>query len=101
LIECQGVRDDGTEPTRNGPLVFCLEWFNEGTFYRTRGSQADWSKSSMQEDLLHAMEAIIEGLDEHLQWPDQQQHMEGSANQCSDIFHGCIGIADDREYDSV
>jgi hypothetical protein len=39
---------------------------------RTRESQAGWSKSSMQEDLVHVLEAITEGLDDHMQWPNEQ-----------------------------
>ncbi len=54
----------------------------------------------MQEDLVHVLVAIIEGLDEHMQWPNEQ-HREGLANQFTGIFHGCIGIADVKEYQVV
>jgi hypothetical protein len=109
LIERPRLRDDGTRPPRNGPsvkhdhyhrLFFCLEWLNEGTFHRTRESRAGWSKTSMHEDLIHVLECIVEGLDDHLQWPSEQRREE-LANQFTGIFHGCIGIADVKEYQIV
>jgi hypothetical protein len=54
----------------------------------------------MQEDLVHVLESIIEGLDDHLQWPSEQRREE-LANQFTGIFHGCIGIADVKEYQIV
>jgi hypothetical protein len=43
---------------------------------------------------------MIEGLDEHMQWPSEQ-HREELANQFTGIFHGCIGIADVKEYQII
>jgi hypothetical protein len=37
-----------------------FEWLNEGAFHRTRDSHADWSKSSMQEDLVNILVAMID-----------------------------------------
>jgi hypothetical protein len=70
---------------------------DEYTFHRTRKSWAGWSESSIQEDLVHVLVAVIEGLDEHVQWPNEQLREE-LANQFTGIFHGCIGIADVKEY---
>jgi hypothetical protein len=30
-----------------------------------------YAKSSVHEDIVHVLQAIIEGLDEHLTWPDE------------------------------
>ena len=76
LIERPRMREDGTRPDSNRRpvthdfyhrLFFCLEWLNEGTFHRTRESRAGWAKSSMHDDLIHVLEAIVEGLDDQLQ----------------------------------
>jgi hypothetical protein len=102
LIDRPQLQDDGTQPPRNGwsvkhdhyhYLFFCLEWLNEGTFHRTRETQAGWSKSSMQEDFVHVLMAIIEGLDEHMMWP-YGQHSEELAKHFTGIFHG---VADVKE----
>jgi hypothetical protein len=51
----------------------------------------------MQEDLVHVLESTIEGLDAHMQWPNEQRREELS-KLFTGIFHGCIGIADVKEY---
>ena len=51
----------------------------------------------MQEDFVHVLMAIIEGLDEHMQWPDEQLRGE-LANQFTGIIHDCIGASDVKEY---
>jgi hypothetical protein len=50
----------------------------------------------MQEVLVHVLMANIEGLDGHMQWPNEQ-HREESANQYTGIFHGCIGVAEFKD----
>jgi hypothetical protein len=44
--------------------------------------------------------AIVEGLDDQLQWPNEQRRAE-MANIFQGIFHGCIGVADVKEYQVV
>ena len=109
LIERPRMRSDGTRPVRNRRpvthdfyhrLFFCLEWLNEGTFHRTRESRAGWAKSSIHDDVIHVLTAIVEGLDDQLQWPDEN-HRGELANVFPGIFNGCIGIADVKEYQVV
>jgi hypothetical protein len=109
LIERPRLRSSGGRPGRNGPnmkpnylyrLFYCLEWLNDGAFHRTQGFWAGWSKSSMHEDVLHVLYAIIEGLDDQLKWPDENRQQE-LANFYNGIFHGCIGLADVKEYQIV
>ena len=47
----------------------------------------------MQEDFVHVLMAIIEGLDEHMMWP-YGQHSEELAKHFTGIFHG---VADVKE----
>ena len=52
-----------------------------------------WSKSSIAEDIPHILLAIIEGLDDEVQWlNDEQRH--ALATQFDGIFSNCIGIID-------
>jgi hypothetical protein len=44
------------------------------------------------------LQAIVEGLDDELQWPDENRHRE-LANAYSGIFQGCIGIGDVKEFE--
>jgi hypothetical protein len=109
LIERPRLQADGTRPDKNGPdvkhdylhhLFFCLEWLNDGIFHRSREARAGWGKSSLQEDLIHFLMAIVEGLDNQLQWPDENRRMELS-NIFPGIFRGCIGMADVKEFQVV
>jgi len=86
-------RDDGSRPElrRRPPkfdhfhrLYFCLRWLNDGLFYRSREAETGWCKSSVQEDLVHVLTAIVEGLDDHLQWPN--------ANRCQEFANTFPGI---------
>jgi hypothetical protein len=81
-------------------LFFCLEWLNDGNHHRTRESRAGWGKSSLHEDKIHVLLAIVEGLDDQLQWPDHICRAE-LANVFPGIFSGCIDIADVKEYQVV
>jgi hypothetical protein len=69
-----------------------------GLFYRSREADTGFSKSSIQEDLVHVLEAIIEGLDEHLTWPDENCRRE-LAVVYTGILRGCIGVGDVKEYE--
>jgi hypothetical protein len=86
-------RDDGSRPeVRQRPpkfdhfhrLYFCPHWLNGGLFYRSREAETGWCKSSLQEDLVHVLTAIVEGLDDHLQWPN--------ANRCQEFANTFPGI---------
>jgi hypothetical protein len=44
--------------------------------------------------------AIVEGLDDQLQWPNEQHRAE-LANVFQGIFNGCIGVNDVKEYQVV
>ena len=55
---------------------FCLKWLNDGVFYRTRETEVGWGKSSLQEDCEHVLIAIIEGLEDELKWPDEEERAQ-------------------------
>ena len=76
---------------------FCLRWLNDGNFHRSREAEAGWGKSSLQEDLVHVLTAIVEGLEQEIQWPDENRRRE-LANIFPGIFRGCIGVGDVKEY---
>ena len=57
-------------------LFFCLKWLNDGNFHRTREVETGWSKTSLQRDTVHVLKAIVEGLDDELQWPDGNRRQE-------------------------
>jgi hypothetical protein len=52
-------------------VFFVLRWLNDGLFYRSREADPGYAKSCVQEDLVHVLTAIVEGLDEYLSWPDE------------------------------
>jgi len=106
LILRPRLRNDGTRPERIYKpakhdyfhrLFFCLCWLNDGLHYRSRECETGWGKSSLQEDLVHVLIAIVEGLDDQLQWPDRIRRRE-LANVFQGVMKGCIGIADVKEY---
>ena len=95
LILRPRLRDDGTRPllTFKKPkhdhfnrLYFCLRWLNDGNFHRSREAEADWGKSSLQEDLVHVLTAIVKGLDDQIQWPDESHRWE-LVNVFQGFFH--------------
>jgi hypothetical protein len=49
---------------------------NDGLFYRSREAVTGDAKSFVHEDLVHVLQEIIEGLDEHLTWPDDNRRHE-------------------------
>jgi hypothetical protein len=51
-------------------LYYCLKWLNDGNFYWTQEADIGYHKSSIQEDTGHVLQAIVEGLEDELQWPD-------------------------------
>ena len=51
-------------------FILLFEWLNDGNFYRTREADIGYGKSSIQEDTVHVLQAIVEGLEDELQWPD-------------------------------
>ncbi len=57
-------------------------------------------KSSLLEDNVHVLRAIVEGLDDELQWPVAARRQE-LANVFPGMFHGCVGVADVKEYQVV
>jgi hypothetical protein len=48
-------------------------------------------------DLVHVLTAIVEGLDDQIQWPDENRRRELGI-VFPGIFRGCIGIGDVKEY---
>ncbi len=50
--------------------------------------------------MVHVLMAIVEGLEEHMKWPNEQ-HREELANHFKGIFHVYIGVADVKEYQLV
>jgi hypothetical protein len=51
----------------------------------------------VQEDLVHVFMAIVEGLDDHLQWPDVNSQKELACIFLG-ILRRCIGVADVKEF---
>jgi hypothetical protein len=88
LILCLRLRSNGTRPEvrrkppkfdHNNRLFFILRWWNDGLFYRSREAETSYTKSSVQENLVHVLPAIVDGLDEHLSWPDENCRHELAA----------------------
>jgi hypothetical protein len=110
LIEHPRLRPDGTHPANNihskckldhfNHLYYCLKWLNDGNFNRTREADIGYGKSSLHEDTVHVLQAILEGLEDELQWPDAEKRQELAA-VFPGMFHGCIGVADVKEYQVV
>ncbi len=107
LILHPRLRSDGTRPEvhRKPPkfdhhhhLFFVLQWLNDGLFYKTREADTGYAKSSVHEDLVHVLLAIVEGLDEHLTWPDDNRRRELAA-VFPGTLNGCIGVGDMKEYE--
>jgi hypothetical protein len=68
------------------------------SFYRSREADTGYTKSSVQRDLVLALHAIEEGLDEHLTQPDEN-HRHELAAVFSEILRGCIRVGDVKEYE--
>ncbi len=110
LIERPRLHPDGTRPVNNihkkckldhyNCLYYCLKWLNDGNFFRTREAEIIYGKSSIHEDTVHVVQAIVEGLDDELQWPDAEKRQELAATYPG-MFHGCIGGANVKEYQVV
>jgi hypothetical protein len=59
-----------------------------------------YGKSSIQEDTVHVLQAIVEDLEDELQWPDAEKRQELGA-VFPGMFIGCIGVSDVKEYQVV
>jgi hypothetical protein len=80
LIKCPRLHPNGTHPEiynhkkcyldHYHRLYYCLKWLNDGNFYWTQEADIGYCKSSIQEDTVHVLQAIVEGLEDELQWPD-------------------------------
>jgi hypothetical protein len=110
LIECPRLHPNGTCPEMYNNmncyldhyhrLYYCLKWLNDGNFYRTREADIGYGKSSIQEDTIHVLQAIVEGLEDELQWHDAEKRQELGA-VFPGMFNGCIGVSDEKEYQVV
>jgi hypothetical protein len=110
LIENPRLHPDGTRPANNihskckldhfHRLYYCLKWLNDGNFYKTQEADIGYGKSSIHEDTIHVLQAIVEGLEDEIQWPDAEKRQELAA-VFPGMFHGCIGVADVKEYQVV
>jgi hypothetical protein len=58
---------------------------NDGLFYGSTKADIGYAKSSVQGDLVHVLNAIVEGLGEHLIWPDDNCRYEQAA-----VFPGIL-----------
>jgi hypothetical protein len=74
---------------------------NDGNFHRTHETETGWGKSSLQEDTVHVLKAIVDGLEDEIQWPDANRRLELAAVLYQGIFKGCVGIADIKEFQVV
>jgi hypothetical protein len=79
-------------------LFFCLKWLNDGNVFHTREVETGWGKSSIHRDTCHVLQAIVEGLDDELQWPNMDQRQQ-LASTYDGIFCGCIGISNVKEFE--
>jgi len=70
---------------------------NDGNFYRTQEVDIGYGKSSIQEDTVQVLQAIVEGLEDELQWPDAEKRQELGA-VFPGMINGCIGVSDVKEY---
>jgi hypothetical protein len=77
---------------------FAMKWPNDSNFHRTREAEFGWSKSSLQCDLKHVLCAIVEGLDDDLQWPDVDPRAEMANVYPVFYFYFCIGVGDVKEF---
>jgi hypothetical protein len=78
-------------------LYYCLKWLNDGNFYKTQEADIGYGKSSIQEDIVHILQAIVKGLEAKLQWLDAEKRQQ-LATAFPGMFSGCIGVADVKEY---
>lgn len=81
-------------------LYFGLKWFNDSNFHWIREAEFGWSKSSLQCDLEYFLCAIVEGLNDEVQWPI----VDGRAELGSlypDSFCGSIGVGDVKQFQVV
>jgi hypothetical protein len=67
-----------------------VEWRSS---YKSREADTGYAKFFIQEDLEHVLHAIIEVLDEHLPWPDENSRHE-LATVYPGTMKGCIGVGD-------
>jgi hypothetical protein len=77
---------------------FCLKLLNDGNYFHTREVESRWGKSSIHRDTCHVLQAIVEGLDDELQWPNVDQCQQ-LAETYDGVFCGCIGISDVKEFE--
>jgi hypothetical protein len=47
-------------------LYYCLKWLNESNFFRSCEAEIGLGKSTIHENIVHVLEAIVEGLDDQL-----------------------------------
>jgi hypothetical protein len=69
----------------------------DGNFYRTQEADTGLNKSTLFQDTVHVLQAVVEGLDGLLQWSDAEKREELAA-VFPGMFKGCVGVADVKEY---
>ena len=77
-------------------MLFVLQGLYDGLYYSSREADTGYAKSSVHEDLVHVLHVIVEGLDEHLSWLDENPRCELAA-VFPGILNGCIGIGNVKE----
>jgi hypothetical protein len=80
-------------------LFYCLCWLNDGNFHKTREAEAGRGKSSLQKDIVHVLIAIVEGLENQVQWPDADCRQELKKLFEVGMLIDCIGVGDVKEYE--
>lgn len=107
LIERPRRRPDKSRPEKKGHdchfdyyhrLFFCLEWLNSGAFFRTSEFRTGWGKTSLNDDNEHVLEAIVEGLEDQVVWPDAAQRASWALIH-RHILRQMIGVMDIREHE--
>jgi len=49
---------------------------NDGDFYRTQEAEIGYGKSSIHEETVHVLQAIVEGLEDELQRPNAEKRQQ-------------------------
>lgn len=96
----RGAKTDRISPCKvetTERLFACLSWLHSGTTFRQSECHLGWSRQSIYDDLRHVLEAIVEGLDDELQWPSAGERARIHESFYG-VFKGCVGIIDVTEH---
>lgn len=78
-------------------LYFVLKWLVTGDELLMQQFYHGWSKSVIQLDIIHVLKAIIEALDNYIEWPNAEERQHLSSIHPG-LFRNIVGIADVTEH---